>query len=77
MRTDRDYLIAPERRRGLSKTEAAQYIGISAPTFDRLVEAGAMPKPIRIFSRLVWDRWVVDEAFTRLGDKAIDTEADE
>jgi len=43
---------------GLSRLEAAAYIGVSASTFDRLVAEGVMPRPRPIRSRLIWD---VDE----------------
>ncbi len=53
--------------RGLSRFEAAQYIGVSPGTFDKLVEEGAMPKPKHIRARRVWDREAVDMAFTAMG----------
>jgi predicted DNA-binding transcriptional regulator AlpA len=49
--------------RGLSRTQAAAYVGISASLFDEMVADGRMPKPIRINARAVWDRFKVDEAF--------------
>lgn len=52
--------------RGLSRVEAAQYIGVSPGTFDRLVEDGTMPKPKCIRARRVWDRLAIDMAFTDL-----------
>jgi excisionase family DNA binding protein len=52
--------------RGLSRAEAATYIGISATKFDELVEAGTMPKPKAIGKRRLWDRWLLDEAFDAL-----------
>lgn len=51
---------------GLSRTEAASFIGISAPTFDRLVALDFMPKPKRIFTRRVWDRREIERAFSFL-----------
>lgn len=56
--------------RGLSRIEAAQYIGVSPGTFDKLVEEGAMPKPKHIRARRVWDRVEIDAAFTAMGDGA-------
>lgn len=53
-------------KRGLSRTEAAGYIGIGTTLFDKLVEAGQMPRPKRIGVRNVWDRFEVDLAFDRL-----------
>ena len=56
--------------RGLSRTEAARYLGIGTTTFDGLVKDGAMPKPKIIGARRVWDRHKVDAAFDELpGDE--------
>ena len=59
--------------RGLSRTLAAEYIGISPRKFDTMVECGEMPSPKRIGKRKVWDRVEVDEYFDALptegGDK--------
>ncbi|MBY3268643.1 hypothetical protein HFO05_08450 [Rhizobium laguerreae] len=52
--------------RGLSRDEAARYVGISATKFDELVAARRMPKPKRIDGRTVWDRIALDAAFTDL-----------
>ena len=53
-------------KRGLSRSEAAGYIGIGTTLFDKMVEAGQMPRPKRIGVRNVWDRFEVDLAFGRL-----------
>ncbi len=58
----------PYPPRGLSREHAALYIGVGTTTFDRLVEEGRMPKPIRIGKRVVWDRLMIDAAFTDLGE---------
>ena len=55
--------------RGLSRIEAATYIGVSPSLFDQMVEDGRMPKPKMINSRLVWDRWELDAAFSALPHK--------
>lgn len=52
--------------RGLSRVDAATYIGISPTTFDHLVKDGRMPNPKRINSRTVWDVRRLDEAFEAL-----------
>lgn len=54
--------------RGLSREEAARYIGVGATTFDRLVQEGRMPKPLRVGKRTIWDRLKIDAAFTDLGE---------
>jgi excisionase family DNA binding protein len=55
--------------RGLSRSEAASYIGISSSLFDQMVRDGRMPKPIRIGSRVLWDKRELDEAFDILKDE--------
>jgi predicted DNA-binding transcriptional regulator AlpA len=54
--------------RGLSRVQAAAYIGVSTALFDEMVNDGRMPKPTRINSRTVWDRIKLDEAFVALSD---------
>lgn len=53
---------------GLSRIEAAAYIGVSAGTFDELVASGHMPGPKRLRARKVWDRYALDAAFAALPD---------
>ena len=56
--------------RGLSRGQAAEYIGVSATKFDQLVKDGRMPVPKCIDGRRVWDRIKVDVAFSALpGDE--------
>lgn len=52
--------------RGLSRVQSAAYIGISVRLFDELVKDGRMPQPIRINSRVLWDRLQLDAAFAAL-----------
>lgn len=52
--------------RGLSRDEAARYIGVGSTKFDELVKDGRMPKPKRLDGRAVWDRVALDMAFTDL-----------
>jgi len=54
--------------RGLSRAQAAAYIGVSPTLFDEMVADGRMPKATRINSRVVWDRLKLDEAFAGLSD---------
>ena len=42
--------------RGLSRGQAAEYIGVGVTKFDEMVDDGRMPRPKRIDGRLVWDR---------------------
>jgi hypothetical protein len=53
-------------RRGLSRYEAATYIGISASKFNELVGDGRMPGPKRIDGRKLWDVLGLDVAFDAL-----------
>jgi len=55
-------------RRGLSREEAAVYIGVSARKFDEMVEDGRMPRPRIIDARRVWDSHKLDLAFDALPD---------
>lgn len=65
-RANVDYLSYPPR--GLSREEAARYVGVSATKFDALVKDGRMPPPKRIDGRVVWDRRRLDEKFDELDD---------
>jgi excisionase family DNA binding protein len=56
----------PIPRRGLSREEAAMYIGISASKFDELVRDGRMPGPKRVDGRKIWDVRDLDVAFDAL-----------
>jgi hypothetical protein len=56
----------PVPRRGLSRTEAAMYLGISPSKFDKLVGDGRMPRPRLIDCRKVWDVYELDMAFDEL-----------
>lgn len=58
--------IAPPTRRGLSRVEAAGYIGVSPSTFDKMVLAGEMPGPKRVGTRTIWDVRALDLAFDNL-----------
>lgn len=58
--------IRPIPRRGLSRDEAAMYIGISAGKFDEMVADGRMPEPVKIDSRKLWDIRSLDLAFDAL-----------
>jgi predicted DNA-binding transcriptional regulator AlpA len=56
----------PVPRRGLSRDEAAMYIGISAGKFDEMIRDGRMPSPVSIDKRKVWDIRALDLAFDEL-----------
>jgi predicted DNA-binding transcriptional regulator AlpA len=58
--------VRPVPRRGLSRAEAAMYIGISPSKFDELVADRTMPRPVKIGGRKVWDIRLLDLAFDAL-----------
>jgi predicted DNA-binding transcriptional regulator AlpA len=55
--------------RGLSREQAATYIGVGTSKFDEMVRDGRMPRPKTIDCRVVWDRCRVDAAFDDLPEK--------
>ena len=59
-------LIPPAERRGLSREEAAEYVGVSTSLFDAMVRDRRMPAAKRINARTVWDRRQLDAAFSAL-----------
>jgi predicted DNA-binding transcriptional regulator AlpA len=63
--------------RGLSREEAAGYIGVSPTLFDQMVADRRMPKPKRINARRVWDRIQVDAAFSALPNDGEEDRADD
>ncbi len=64
--TSRDARSYSQPRRGLRRTEAAIYIGISATKFDELVKDGRMPKPKKIDGAAIWDIKELDLYFETL-----------
>ena len=67
-RSELDGVRAKIEPRGLSRVEAATYVGVSPSLFYEMVKDRRMPKPKRINSRTVWDRKKLDEAFEALPD---------
>ena len=61
--------------RGLSRVQAAEYIGVSTTKFDEMIADGRMPPPKRIDARVVWDREKLDMAFAALPDDGEDKES--
>jgi excisionase family DNA binding protein len=54
--------------RGLSRDEAARYVGVGATKFDEMVADGRMPRPKRVDGRVIWDRLRIEAAFSDLPD---------
>ena len=73
----RDVLPLSLAPRGLSRVEAAAYIGVSAALFDAMVEDGRMPSPKIINARRVWDRRKLDLAFEGLPERSSSNSIDQ
>jgi predicted DNA-binding transcriptional regulator AlpA len=65
----RGFLVEPHVRLGLSRAQAAEYVGIGVSLFDQMVADGRMPKPKLINSRKVWHRQRLDKAFAELPEE--------
>lgn len=52
--------------RGMSRTEAARYVGVGTSKFDEMVADRRMPKPRKVDGRTIWDRAELDMAFSDL-----------
>lgn len=63
-----DVLPASLPPRGISRVEAAAYIGVSPSTFDKLIASGVMPAAKRLLGRTIWDRNQLDVCFDALDD---------
>ena len=70
--TRRDSLPPNLAPRGLSRIEAAAYIGIGTSKFDELVADGRMPRPKIIDKRKTWDRYALDAAYADLPNEGDD-----
>ena len=53
--------------RGLSRLDAAAYVGVSPVTFDKLVADGTIDAPVKVRGRKVYDRLKLDAAI--FGDR--------
>jgi hypothetical protein len=63
----------PVPRRGLSRDEAAMYVGVSAAKFNEMVADGRMPEPVQIDARKIWDIRSIDMAFDALSQETSNT----
>jgi excisionase family DNA binding protein len=70
----RRILPLPERR-GLSRNEAAEYVGVPVSLFEQMVSDGRMPKPLDVGTRRIWDRRKLDASFAALVEER-DLESD-
>lgn len=62
----------PFTPRGLSRPQAAAYVGVGPSLFDRLVAEGTMPQPFHLRGRRVWDRLRLDRAIEALQPETAD-----
>ena len=62
--------------RGLSRIDAAEYLGISPSKFDELRKDGRVSPPRQIDSRRVWDRHDLDSDFEAFPQEANETAED-
>jgi predicted DNA-binding transcriptional regulator AlpA len=62
--------------RGMSRDEAARYIGVGPTKFDEMVADGRMPKPKRVDGRVIWDRLRIDAAFSDLSEEKVSNPLD-
>jgi len=69
-RDRRDVLPLSLPPRGLSREEAAAYVGVSPSKFSEMVKDRTMPRPKKAGGRSIWDRLQLDAAFAALpGDE--------
>ena len=52
-------------RLDFSKAQAAAYLGVGQATLKRLLQTGAVPPPISLGGRRIWDRVALDAALDR------------
>ena len=63
------------KRAHLSRAVAAEYIGVTAKIFDRMVASGQMPPPAAIGNRRVWNRAGIESAVWELPDAPVEARA--
>jgi hypothetical protein len=64
--------MSPLDRIGLSRVEAADFIGVPSHLFDQMVDDGRMPHPKDIGGHKVWSRPAIEKCFTELPDQSRD-----
>ncbi len=52
--------------RGLRRTDAARYVGISPSTFDEWVKCEVLPRPRKQGGVVLWDRLALDSSMDTL-----------
>jgi predicted DNA-binding transcriptional regulator AlpA len=74
--TQRDFQSAGLAPRALSRTEAARYCGLGVTTFDKAIRDCLLPRPFRIYSRVLWCRQALDAALDVLRDAQAEANSD-
>jgi predicted DNA-binding transcriptional regulator AlpA len=69
--------IQPQDRLGMSRAEAAEYVGVGVTLFLEMVADGRMPPPRQINDRTVWARFEIEKAFENLPYAVQDNEPGE
>jgi predicted DNA-binding transcriptional regulator AlpA len=64
--------LSPLDRIGLSRAEAADFIGVPPHVFDQMVDDGRMPHPKDIDGRKVWSRLAIEKWFAELPEEPAD-----
>ena len=55
----------------ITKTMAAEYVGVGTIKFTELVDCGVMPKPVQLSERkIMWDKQDLDIAIENLKKKS-------
>jgi hypothetical protein len=62
--------------RGMSRDEAARYVGVGSTKFNEMVSDRRMPRPKRVDGRVIWDRLRLDAAFTDLPEDRVQNPLD-
>jgi predicted DNA-binding transcriptional regulator AlpA len=62
--------------RGLSREEAARYVGVGTTKFDEMIRDRLMPKPRQAGGRTIWDRAELDMAFSELPHQSSENKLD-
>jgi hypothetical protein len=70
MTANRKQSLCPRDPIGLSRDEAAAFIGVSENTFQKAVDNGLMPEPFELFGRKLWYAAEIETSLKRLPRRA-------
>jgi hypothetical protein len=63
---------SPKPIRGLSRSDAAEYVGIGTTLFDKMILDGKMPEGRKVAGRKIWDIRQLDRAMDELFEPHVD-----